>query len=69
MKILRLILIIACCIGVVYGYWGAFTRSGNQYYEGMTALLPFYILLTSAGLLLIIGIYFLLLAIVKKGKR
>jgi hypothetical protein len=69
MKILRIILIVLCLAGAVYGYWGAFTESGNRAYEGMEALLPFYVMMTSLGLLLIMGLYYLLVLIIKKGSR
>jgi hypothetical protein len=69
MKIVRFVFIIVCCIGAAYGYWGAFTRAGNEQYDGMEALLPFYIMMTSLGLLLITGLYYILVAFIRKGRR
>jgi hypothetical protein len=66
MKALRAVLILACCYGLVYGYWGAFTTSGNQKYEGMSALLPFYIMIGSIGILSIIGLYYLVILVIKR---
>jgi hypothetical protein len=68
MKPLAIVLVMACCIGAGYGYWGAFTASGNREYEGMAALLPFYIMLGSLGLLLVVGLYYAVIAIIRKGK-
>jgi hypothetical protein len=69
MKVVRFVFIILCCIGAAYGYWGAFTSAGNERYDGMEALLPFYVMMTSLGLLLIMGLYYLLLAVIKRGRR
>jgi hypothetical protein len=69
MKVLRFFVIVICSIGTAYGYWGAFTEAGNRAYDGMEALLPFYVLITSAGLLVVMGLYYLLLAIIKRGRR
>jgi hypothetical protein len=39
-----------CFVGIAFGYWGAFTRSGEKHFEEMAGLLPFYILVGSAAL-------------------
>jgi hypothetical protein len=69
MKAIRIILVAVCCFGVGYGYWGAFTESGNKRYEEMAALLPFYIMLGSASMLAIIGLYHLVIFIIKRGSK
>ena len=69
MKALRIILIGVCCFGIGYGYWGAFTESGNKKYEGMAALLPYYIMLASAGLLSIFGLYYLVIFMIKRSTK
>ena len=68
MKSLRILLIVVCCAGAAYGYWGAFTDGGNQVYDEMDALLPFFVMLGSVGILLIVGLYYLVVAIIRKGK-
>jgi hypothetical protein len=68
MKAIRAIIIVACCYGAGYGYWGAFTSSGNEEYEGMSALLPFYVMLASLGMLAIMGLYYLVIFVIKRGK-
>jgi len=69
MKVLRIILVAVCCFGLGYGYWGAFTESGNERYEEMAALLPFYIMLGSAGLLAIIGLYYIVIFMIKRSNK
>jgi hypothetical protein len=54
-----------CLIGIGYGYWGAFTLSGNHYYDEMDALYPFYMLVISSIVFLILNIYW----IIKKLKK
>jgi hypothetical protein len=67
MKPLPIFVIILCCVGAGYGYWGAFTDSGNKVYEEMAALIPFYIMLGSVSILIIMGLYYAVMAIIKKG--
>jgi len=69
MKTARALLIVACCLGVGYGYWGAFTESGNQRYDEMDALLPFFIMLGSIGLLAIMGLYYLVVFMIKRRQQ
>lgn len=69
MKAIRLIVILLCCYGAGYGYWGAFTVSGNKVYDGMAALLPFYIMLGSLGILTILGLYYIVILVIKHYKR
>ena len=60
----RVLLIISiACIG--YGYWGAFTQSGNHVYDEMDAFLPFFIMI--AGIVLFI--VFIVLVVLVKRKR
>jgi uncharacterized membrane protein len=56
-----LIVAIAC---IIYGYWGAFTQSGNKVYDEMDAMLPFFVLLLGVVLLLV----FLVLVFILKRK-
>lgn len=53
------------CI-VIYGYWGAFTRSGQRYYDEMDAMYPFFALIASGFCLFIFLIYLVFLYIKKK---
>ena len=68
MKPLPLVLAISCGLGAIYGYWGAFTESGNRVYEEMDAFFPFFVMLGSLGVLLIMGLYYLVIAIIGKKK-
>jgi hypothetical protein len=36
---------------MTYGYWGAFTESGQYYYDEMDAMYPFFALVIAALLL------------------
>ena len=69
MKALRIVLAAVCCFGIGYGYWGAFTESGNERYEEMAALLPFYIMLGSAALLAIMGLYHIVIFMIKRSNK
>jgi hypothetical protein len=54
MKHLPFIVIAALCLaGIGYGYWGAFTHSGQHYYDEMAAMYPFLVLVGCCGILLI----------------
>jgi len=45
MKIIsRIILVLALAL-TGYGYWGAFTRSGNKVYDEMDGFIPFFIMI------------------------
>ena len=68
MKAVRAVIIAGCCYGAAYGYWGAFTESGNQKYEEMAALLPFYIMLGSLAILSIMGLYYLVIFVIIRSK-
>ena len=65
MKIVaRIIFIIAVAL-ITYGYWGAFTHSGNKVYDEMDAYLPFFILIFGV----ILFVVFILLVIIMRRKR
>ncbi|MES2848998.1 MAG: hypothetical protein V4685_08080 [Bacteroidota bacterium] len=49
-KILLLLSIALIC----YGYWGAFTSSGNKVYDEMDGVIPFGIMLLGCLLLIIV---------------
>lgn len=60
----RIILVLA--IGsMIYGWWGAFTPSGNKVYDEMDGLLPFFILIFGVVLFVV----FLVLVFIRKRKR
>lgn len=51
---------------MAYGYWGAFTESGNKVYDEMDAMLPFFGLIIGA-VLFIISVVIMIVA--RKRKR
>jgi heme/copper-type cytochrome/quinol oxidase subunit 2 len=55
--ILRIMLLIAIAF-IVYGYWGAFTASGNKMYDEMDAYYPFFMLLFGVLVLMVCLIMF-----------
>jgi hypothetical protein len=60
MKIaLQIILVISIAL-MVYGYWGAFTSSGNKVYDEMDGFIPF-IMLIAGAILFIVSVIILLL--------
>ncbi|MEP7377648.1 MAG: hypothetical protein ABI675_29860 [Chitinophagaceae bacterium] len=65
MKTASRILLIISIAAITYGYWGAFTHSGNKVYDEMDAFLPFFILI--GGVILLIA--FIILAIIMRRKR
>ena len=64
MKKASRIILIAAILSIIYGYWGAFTQSGNKVYDEMDAMLPFFVLIFGVILLLI----FLVLVFIMKRK-
>ena len=54
-------------MGSIYGYWGAFTRSGSRYYDEMDALYPFFVLLAS-GLVVLIALVLLVVAFIRERR-
>jgi len=56
----RIILILSLAL-IGYGYWGAFTRSGNKVYDEMDGMLPFFVLLTGVILLIVSLILFIIM--------
>lgn len=67
MKTVARILLIVGIASIIYGYWGAFTRSGNKVYDEMDAYLPFFILI--AGVILVIAFIILAIIMRRKNKR
>lgn len=65
MKIVSRIIFIVAIALITYGYWGAFTQSGNKVYDEMDAYLPFYILIFGV----ILFVVFILLVIIMRRKR
>jgi len=55
MKIASGIIGILAITLMIYGYWGAFTKSGNKVYDEMDAYFPFF-LLVGGGVLFIISL-------------
>jgi NADH:ubiquinone oxidoreductase subunit 6 (subunit J) len=64
MKKASRIILIAAILSIIYGYWGAFTQSGNKVYDEMDAMLPFFVLIFGVILLLL----FLVLVFIMKRK-
>jgi len=58
-------LMLACLLGIGYGYWGAFTMSGQKVYDEMAAMTPFFVLMASCFVLTILVI----LWVVKKIRQ
>jgi hypothetical protein len=65
MKGIRFAIFLFILAVMAYGYWGAFTRSGQRYYDEMDAMYPFFALLI-AGAALLIFIVFLIYRYFKK---
>ncbi len=61
----RIILFLALTL-TAYGYWGAFTRSGNKVYDEMDAYYPFFMMIT--GLILLV-VFLILVIIMRRRKR
>jgi hypothetical protein len=40
-----------CGPGIIFGYWGAFTKSGGKYYDEMDAMTPFFMLVIASFVL------------------
>lgn len=66
MKIVSRVLLILSIACIGYGYWGAFTQSGNNVYDEMDAFLPFFIMI--AGIILFIVFIILFILAKRKGK-
>ncbi|HZH95573.1 MAG TPA: hypothetical protein VEY06_06785 [Flavisolibacter sp.] len=64
-KAARIILIMAI-LSVIYGYWGAFTPSGNKVYDEMDGMLPFFVLIF--GVVLFIVFLVMILIVKRKSK-
>ena len=64
MKKASRIILIAAILFIIYGYWGAFTESGNKVYDEMDAMLPFFVLIFGVILLLL----FLVVVFIMKRK-
>jgi heme/copper-type cytochrome/quinol oxidase subunit 2 len=60
---LRIILIVAIAL-MIYGYWGAFTPSGNKVYDEMDGYFPFFLLIGGV----ILFIVFLILVFIRRRK-
>jgi ABC-type phosphate transport system permease subunit len=64
-KTVSRILLTVGIASIIYGYWGAFTRSGNKVYDEMDAYLPFFILIAGVSLM----IAFIILEIIMRRKK
>lgn len=51
MKIFSKIIVLLAAAAISYGYWGAFTASGNKVYDEMDAMFPFFVLVFGVILL------------------
>jgi tellurite resistance protein TehA-like permease len=65
MKITSGIMLAVAIAFVTYGYWGAFTDSGNRVYDEMDAMFPFFLLIFGVILLFV----FLILIIRRNRKN
>jgi len=66
MKKASQIILIVAIVSIIYGYWGAFTQSGNKVYDEMDGMLPFFILIFGVILLFVFPI---LVFIMKRKSR
>jgi hypothetical protein len=66
MKKVSLIIIVLATVLGVYGYWGAFTESGNKKYDEMDAMFPFFVMIFGIILLIIFSVIFIRL---RKNKK
>ncbi len=65
MKTLSRLMLLVAIASIMYGYRGAFTRSGDKVYDEMDAYLPFFVLIFGAVLL----IAFVILTIIMRHKK
>jgi heme/copper-type cytochrome/quinol oxidase subunit 2 len=59
LKKLSSIILILAIVSIAYGYWGAFTESGNKVYDEMDAMFPFLVLIAGVIILLIVLVIFM----------
>jgi uncharacterized membrane protein len=64
-KAARIILIMAV-LSIGYGYWGAFTPSGNKVFDEMDGMLPFFVLIFGAVLFIV---FLVMILIVKENQK
>lgn len=67
MKTTSRILLLLAIAFISYGYWGAFTPSGNKVYDEMDAYLPFFVMI--AGTVLLAMFFILFIVIKRKGRK
>jgi hypothetical protein len=65
-KTSRIIFILAIAL-IGYGYWGAFTKTGNKLYDEMDGFIPYFILL--GGLVLLLWFIILVILMRKRAKK
>ena len=61
MKIASGIIGIIAIALIIYGYWGAFTKSGNKVYDEMDAYFPFFLLVGGSVLFIISLVLFIIM--------
>lgn len=54
MKPTKLAFYILAIALIIYGYWGVFTKSGSRYYDEMSGMIPWFLMLL--GIALMIGL-------------
>ena len=64
MKLSSKIIILLAATAIIYGYWGAFTASGNKVYDEMDAMFPFFIMVLG-----VVGLCILLIVVAIKRMR
>jgi hypothetical protein len=52
---------------MIYGYWGAFTNSGNKVYDEMDGFFPFFLMI--GGVVLFIVFLILVVLMRRKAKK
>lgn len=67
-KVSAIIFIVAVAL-IIYGYWGAFTQSGNKIYDEMDALLPFFVLIFGVFLIIVFLVLFFIMKRKSKAKK
>lgn len=53
-------------LSVIYGYWGAFTPSGNKVYDEMDGMLPFFVLIFGVVLFVV---FLVMILIIKNNQK
>jgi hypothetical protein len=66
MKLISKIIVLLAVPAIIYGYWGAFTASGNKVYDEMDAMFPFFIMIVGV---VVLCSFLIVVAIKKLGAK